>query len=101
VRRQLVLALLLLSTVGFAQTNVHLEFESASVRKGWVATSASKAPPTDAQTWDGKSGDIKLPPSDKLASSNLFVLDTATGNLASKPLSDASKGPRRAYRPLT
>ena len=68
------------------QSKVHLEFESGGPRIGWVALAPS-APPDSASKWDAKSYDLDSGPSGEI----VYVLDTASGNLAERQVSDAGK----------
>lgn len=88
-RRELALLLALLPALLFAQNKVHLEFESAGPRTGWIGDLGS-SPPEKAQKWDGKSVDLDA--SGAKPDAFLQVLDANTGNLAAKRLADASKG---------
>lgn len=71
------------------QSKVHLEFESGGPRIGWVASQPSAAPDSAAK-WDTKSYDLDT--SSAAGGSIIYVLDTASGNLAEKKLADAAKG---------
>jgi pSer/pThr/pTyr-binding forkhead associated (FHA) protein len=79
----------LLPALLFGQAKVHLEFESGGPRIGWVASQPSAAPDSAAK-WDTKSYDLDT--SSATSGGTMYVLDTASGNLAEKKLSDAGKG---------
>ncbi len=88
-RRILTLFLIWIPALLLGQSKVHLEFESGGPRIGWVASQPSAAPDSAAK-WDTKSYDLDT--SSAPTSGTIYVLDTASGNLAEKKLGDASKG---------
>jgi hypothetical protein len=89
VRRELALALTLIPACAFSQLKIHVELESGGPRTGWISDQLS-APPEGAAKWDGKSADISVAGAKQ--SSLVQILDTSSGNLAAKPLSEVSKG---------
>jgi hypothetical protein len=76
--------------LGQAQLKVHLDFGSTGPREVWVAPQLPKAPPSTVFKTEGATYDLTVPgfgTGDKL-----FVWDKTTGNIAAKPMEEASKG---------
>jgi hypothetical protein len=92
VRRSLIAFVLLLglAMAAWAQMALRLEFAGAGPRRAWVAEKlAGGALPEGTKTESDK---LALEPGSFGPSHRVFVLDEATGNLASKPVSALSGG---------
>jgi len=78
--------LVLTSAFALGQSKIHLEFETAGPRTGWIGDLGS-TPPADAQKWDNKSVDLT-----SKGAGYVQVLDISSGNLAAKKVADIGKG---------